>query len=215
VNHNAKLAAVLAKQGNGVCADCTSTTLKWAVQNLGTFICTKCSGVHRSLGTSISFVQSLTLDDWKDDASAAMRGNVAANAELEYQVPATVLKPHASGTMDARKAYITAKYKQRAFVKKDDAKPLAPKIGEACTAEALAAEESKAGMAETAGIVILTLKSGKGLKDMDYVGKSDPQVWFDDGKHVLKSKALKDTCDPDCTSVFMGRRRRRGRKGEM
>jgi hypothetical protein len=37
---------------------------EWASINLGILICLECSGVHRSLGTHISKVRSLTLDKW-------------------------------------------------------------------------------------------------------------------------------------------------------
>src|SRR5271163_4973829 len=36
----------------------------WASINLGILVCKECSGVHRSLGTHISKVRSLTLDKW-------------------------------------------------------------------------------------------------------------------------------------------------------
>ena len=36
----------------------------WASLNLGSLICIECSGIHRNLGTHISKVRSLELDDW-------------------------------------------------------------------------------------------------------------------------------------------------------
>jgi len=36
----------------------------WASLNLGTVLCIECSGVHRNLGTHLSRVRSLDLDDW-------------------------------------------------------------------------------------------------------------------------------------------------------
>jgi PREDICTED: similar to centaurin-gamma 2 (ARF-GAP with GTP-binding protein-like, ankyrin repeat and pleckstrin homology domains 1) (AGAP-1) (GTP-binding and GTPase-activating protein 1) (GGAP1) len=36
----------------------------WASLNLGSLICIECCGIHRNLGTHISRVRSLDLDDW-------------------------------------------------------------------------------------------------------------------------------------------------------
>ena len=36
----------------------------WASINLGALICIECSGIHRNLGTHLSRVRSLDLDEW-------------------------------------------------------------------------------------------------------------------------------------------------------
>ncbi|BAH93623.1 Os06g0609450 [Oryza sativa Japonica Group] len=51
-----KLKELLHKSENRICADCSSPDPKWASANIGVFICLKCSGIHRSLGTHISKV---------------------------------------------------------------------------------------------------------------------------------------------------------------
>ncbi|CAH8385813.1 unnamed protein product [Eruca vesicaria subsp. sativa] len=45
---------LLNQPDNRVCADCGAPDPKWASANIGVFICLKCCGVHRSLGTHIS-----------------------------------------------------------------------------------------------------------------------------------------------------------------
>jgi hypothetical protein len=37
---------------------------RWASWNLGVFLCIRCSGIHRGMGTHISKVKSVDLDVW-------------------------------------------------------------------------------------------------------------------------------------------------------
>jgi len=49
---------------NKFCFDCGLISPKWASINNGIFICLKCAGIHRGFGVHISFVRSLTMDNW-------------------------------------------------------------------------------------------------------------------------------------------------------
>lgn len=40
---------------------------RWASWNLGVFLCIRCGGLHRRLGTHISRVKSINLDKWTDE----------------------------------------------------------------------------------------------------------------------------------------------------
>lgn len=51
----------------------STTDPRWASWNLGIFICIRCSGIHRSLGSHISKVRSTDLDDWSDEQLQNMR----------------------------------------------------------------------------------------------------------------------------------------------
>ncbi|GMH85409.1 hypothetical protein TrST_g485 [Triparma strigata] len=49
---------------NTLCSDCSSPDTSWSSPYHGTLLCLTCSGRHRSLGVHVSFVRSLTMDDW-------------------------------------------------------------------------------------------------------------------------------------------------------
>lgn len=59
---------------------------EWASLNLGILFCIECSGVHRNLGSHISKVRSLTLDEWPPGHLAVMLsiGNSTANSVWEH-----------------------------------------------------------------------------------------------------------------------------------
>eukprot|EP00043_Microstomoeca_roanoka_P017077 m.177304 g.177304 ORF g.177304 m.177304 type:complete len:216 (-) comp16570_c13_seq4:3325-3972(-) len=65
--------------GNSACVHCSAKDPDWASVTLGTTLCLQCSGVHRSFGVHISFVRSITLDDWTEEQREMMRkgGNAA------------------------------------------------------------------------------------------------------------------------------------------
>lgn len=50
---------------NGLCADCGTEGADWASVSHGIYLSIGASGVHRSLGVRVSFVQSTTMDSWK------------------------------------------------------------------------------------------------------------------------------------------------------
>ncbi|KAI1305572.1 hypothetical protein EDD11_004929 [Mortierella claussenii] len=52
--HTRILKALLQKPDNKFCVDCRKKDPRWASFNLGCFMCIRCSGVHRSMGTHIT-----------------------------------------------------------------------------------------------------------------------------------------------------------------
>ncbi|XP_071379785.1 arf-GAP with GTPase, ANK repeat and PH domain-containing protein 3, partial [Centroberyx affinis] len=72
-------------RGNSFCVDCDGPNPDWASLNLGALICIECSGIHRNLGTHLSRVRSLDLDDWPVELSMVMTaiGNAMANSVWE------------------------------------------------------------------------------------------------------------------------------------
>ena len=83
------LKALLKLEGNKVCADCKRNKHpRWASWNLGVFVCIRCSGIHRGMGTHISRVKSVELDAWKDEQMQSILkwGNTRANKYWEAKL---------------------------------------------------------------------------------------------------------------------------------
>ncbi|RKF81040.1 putative stromal membrane-associated protein [Golovinomyces cichoracearum] len=80
---------LLKLEGNKMCADCKRNKHpRWASWNLGVFICIRCSGIHRGMGTHISRVKSVDLDAWTDEQlqSIFKWGNSRANKYWEAKL---------------------------------------------------------------------------------------------------------------------------------
>lgn len=120
----------LKEEGNKWCADCGSgVKTEWVSINLGVVLCIECSGIHRSLGTHVSKVRSLTLDfrGFTNDIVALLRmvGNTVSNSVYEATLPTQnsteaglqgMNKPAPNATRDQRLHFITKKYVDRLWV---------------------------------------------------------------------------------------------------
>ncbi|KAL8924662.1 MAG: hypothetical protein Q9208_003977 [Pyrenodesmia sp. 3 TL-2023] len=109
-----------ADQGNAWCADCGSNVkTEWVSINLGIVLCIECSGIHRSLGTHISKVRSLTLDTTSFTTDIVelllLVGNRVSNMVWEAKLDQST-KPMPQATRDQRLRFITSKYVDRAYV---------------------------------------------------------------------------------------------------
>lgn len=88
--HKQILKALLKEAANKTCVDCkTATHPRWALWNLGCFICIRCLGIHRLMGTHISRVKSVDLDAWTDEQIELMIkwGNHRCNLYWESKLP--------------------------------------------------------------------------------------------------------------------------------
>ncbi|KAJ2157340.1 hypothetical protein GGF46_004575 [Coemansia sp. RSA 552] len=112
---------------NELCADCSTAQPEWCSLNLCCLLCIDCSGVHRSLGTHVSKVRSLTLDVTSfTPVTIAMllsTGNAlnrrifeppSPNAPVSISAVGDRLHPESPAV--ARKQFIEAKYVRREFV---------------------------------------------------------------------------------------------------
>ena len=114
-----EIAKVMRRPENQTCADCSSPSPKWASWNLGIFICERCCGVHRQLGTHISMPRSCTIDDWNTEQLAAMKavGNLNAQCYWEYNLPFGEEKPEASDPIMFVSQWIRRKYEAMEFLR--------------------------------------------------------------------------------------------------
>ncbi|XP_041100569.1 arf-GAP with GTPase, ANK repeat and PH domain-containing protein 3-like isoform X2 [Polyodon spathula] len=104
-------------RGNSFCVDCDGPNPDWASLNLGALICIECSGIHRNLGTHLSRVRSLDLDDWPVELSMVMTaiGNALANSVWEALVEGYT-KPTSDSSREEKECWIRAKYEQKLFL---------------------------------------------------------------------------------------------------
>ncbi|CAG8662469.1 13640_t:CDS:2, partial [Dentiscutata heterogama] len=144
IEDNAKSLRILesikgADISNNSCADCGARKTEWCSINLGIVLCIECSGIHRSLGTHISKIRSLTLDttSYTPDLVQLIKsiGNAHSNAIWEatlskkeqltdnppippskHDSPPPVPPKFDSDTREFKQKFITAKYVDRAFV---------------------------------------------------------------------------------------------------
>ncbi|XP_060888245.1 arf-GAP with GTPase, ANK repeat and PH domain-containing protein 1 isoform X2 [Labrus mixtus] len=111
------LQSIRSIRGNARCADCETQNPDWASLNLGALICIECSGIHRNLGTHLSRVRSLDLDEWPLELIRVMSaiGNELANSVWEANAQGS-LKPGPDASREERERWIRAKYEQRLFL---------------------------------------------------------------------------------------------------
>ncbi|XP_070602997.1 arf-GAP with Rho-GAP domain, ANK repeat and PH domain-containing protein 3 [Erythrolamprus reginae] len=104
---------IWSNKANRFCADCHALSPDWASINLCVVICKHCAGLHRSLGSRISKVQSLKLDTsiWSNEMVQLfiMLGNGQANRFWAAHLPASkALYPDAN--TEQRRDFIIDKY---------------------------------------------------------------------------------------------------------
>ncbi|KAF9221294.1 ArfGap-domain-containing protein [Gyrodon lividus] len=122
---NSKILRELVKQpDNKVCADCKRNDPRWASWNLGVFLCIRCSGIHRGMGTHISRVKSIDLDMWTPEQMESVQkwGNRRANLYWEAHLKAGHVPPD-----HKMESFVRSKYESRRWAM-DDPPPSDPSV---------------------------------------------------------------------------------------
>ncbi|KAM4697342.1 arf-GAP with GTPase, ANK repeat and PH domain-containing protein 1 isoform 2-T2 [Rhinophrynus dorsalis] len=116
-NEALALQSIRSLPGNSHCVDCDAPNPDWASLNLGALMCIECSGIHRNLGTHLSRVRSLDLDDWPSELIKVMSaiGNELANSVWEGSSQGHV-KPCSESPREEKERWIRAKYEQKLFL---------------------------------------------------------------------------------------------------
>ncbi|CAF2460790.1 unnamed protein product [Rotaria sp. Silwood2] len=114
-----KIEYVRSLPGNEKCCDCNADGPEWASINLGILLCLNCGGAHRGLGVNLSKVRSLHMDTWDLETLLVMSelGNSLVNEIYEAQISSGMQKPNAETDAVTRRAFIEAKYVQKAFLR--------------------------------------------------------------------------------------------------
>ncbi|CAA2934432.1 ADP-ribosylation factor GTPase-activating AGD12-like [Olea europaea subsp. europaea] len=148
-----RLKDLLVQHDNCVCADYP----KWASANIGVFIYLKCCGMHISLGTYISKVLSVTLDECHEERSKFIR------SKYELQ---EFLKPSLRITSASKKGSLQARLSQ--------------KIMNNFRSSSSSSQQSE-GMVEFIGMLKIIIIKGTNLAVRDMLS-SDPYVVLTLGK---------------------------------
>lgn len=108
-------------QSNRLCCDCGSNKgVEWISINLLIVVCIDCSGVHRSLGTHITKIRSLVLDNksFKSRESVELLYHVSNSFANSYWEGSLAIKDKISplSKPEERKQFILAKYQEKKFM---------------------------------------------------------------------------------------------------
>ncbi|KAI9302342.1 hypothetical protein BJ944DRAFT_251582 [Cunninghamella echinulata] len=116
--HERLLNELLKIPGNEYCADCRTRNPRWASYSLGVFLCVRCASIHRKMGTHISRIKSLSMDQWTMEQIETLKnagGNIKVN-NIVNPNPSKYPLPLADDEGPAMEKYIRNKWEKRAFM---------------------------------------------------------------------------------------------------
>lgn len=105
-----KLLVLQKNGGNKKCVDCGAPNPQWASPKFGIFICLECAGIHRGLGVHISFVRSITMDQFKPEEVLRMENGGNDNLSSYFEENGVDLTLPAKSKYDN---YVASDYKEK------------------------------------------------------------------------------------------------------
>ncbi|PNX75673.1 ADP-ribosylation factor GTPase-activating protein agd12-like [Trifolium pratense] len=194
------------QKDNRLCADCGARDPKWASANIGVFVCLKCCTVHRSLGTQISKILSVTLDEWSNDEIDAMievGGNASANSIYEAYIPEGYTKPGPDASHEQRENFIRSKYERQEFLKhslrivstksSDRRESFSKRLMDSF--RSTSCSKNMDGTVEFIGTLKVKVVQGTNLAIRDMM-TSDPYVVLKLGEQTVQTTVIKSNLNP-------------------
>ncbi|CAG9324735.1 unnamed protein product [Blepharisma stoltei] len=122
MDYQERLNRILNKPGNRACAECDNRNPRWASISLGVFVCIRCCGLHRKLGTHISKMKSVTLDKWTEEMFRIFEAldNEIANSYWEKKKPHNHSKPTETSSSHSVEVYLRDKYERKLWIEQGE-----------------------------------------------------------------------------------------------
>lgn len=115
-----QLVRVDSSNENNICSDCgLLEAVEWVSLNFLTIFCLRCSSGHRNLGSHVSRIKSLKLDNFKGEIEFLLKhvSNKRANQYLEENLP-KFEKISANASNEKRLEFIKQKYSVKKYASK-------------------------------------------------------------------------------------------------
>ncbi|CAH6722532.1 hypothetical protein CLIB1444_10S00584 [[Candida] jaroonii] len=115
-----KQVRLIPESDNHICADCNSTEeVEWISMNFLNILCINCSSCHRNMGSHVSKVKSLRLDNFENE-SEVLLNYVNNKLHNQYLEETSSVDKSKLNTHEQRLAYIKDKYIHKEFIVKSN-----------------------------------------------------------------------------------------------